>query len=459
LPENNLITLFEHQAIPYNAMDLPANDSLLDILERLNQNAGKELIQLERNSLQATQYVGVIQAGVHLIQILPKIDCDPNGNGEAPAGSLPHDQAVVSAARNFMHLLSHARQLKLHNQSIATLRTNRSTWLEMLTRLFAVELMTQFQQGFHQDYIRREETLPYIRGRWNIPRQFSHQPNLAQGLDVSYDDYSPDTLLNRVFYLAVERLQYVTRDPQTRQMLANLESWLLPVKLLGQINTCDLDRIEFTRLNERFQTAFRLARLFLEGQTVQLLGGGQHAFAFVFDMDRLFEQFVASVLQTYENRILPEAWVDCQIELQGNKSNKYLIQPPVLTEKPLFHLEPDILLKSLGAHVLIIDTKNKALPLLRPYRSVAEADAYQMLAYASQFQCPNVLLLYPRTLGVVQEAPYCLQIQGMPIRLFVASLDLHQPLERLDPLVHDFHGILDNIYLNEVSRTEVVWPA
>jgi len=459
LPVSNLITLFERQAISFENLGLPADDPLLDILDRLNQNAGNELIQLERKGLRATQFVGVIQAGTHLIQILPKIDCDPDGDPEATAGSMAHDQAVNSAARNFMHFLRHARRLKLHHQVLATLRVARGAWLEMLTRLFAVELMTQLQQGFHHDYVRREDMLPYVRGRWHIARQFSRQPNLAQGLDVSYDDYSPDTILNRVFHLAVARLQGVTRDPQTRQMLADLESWLLPVQLPSQLSATDLKRIEFNRLNERFQPAFELACLFLEGQTMELLAGGQRAYAFVFDMDRLFEQFVASVMLTQARRILPETWADCQVELQGGKSNKYLLQPPVPGAKPLFLLKPDILLRSLGIPLLIIDTKNKALPRLLSYRSVAESDAFQMLAYASQFQCNNVLLLYPRTFGAVQNPLHCLPIQGTSIRLFVATLDLHQPLEHLDRLVVDLRKILDDIRLNEVHYKEVLWPA
>jgi 5-methylcytosine-specific restriction enzyme subunit McrC len=116
----------------------------------------------------------------------------------------------------------------------------------------------------------------------------------------------PDTLLNQVFRLAVDWLQRITRDTQNRQMLADLESWLQPVHLPAKLSSVDLDHIEFNRLNERFYPAFQLARLLLDGLTVQLLAGGQRAFAFVFDMDRLFEQFIASFLQTYSRLILPE---------------------------------------------------------------------------------------------------------------------------------------------------------
>jgi 5-methylcytosine-specific restriction enzyme subunit McrC len=459
LQASNIITLFEQQSIPNQSLRLPENDHLLEILDRLNQSAGIEFIQLGRKELRTTQFVGVIQAGSHQIQILPKIDCDPDGDANAPIGNQKYDVAVDSASRNFMHLLMHTRQLKLHNQTLATLRTSRGPWLEMLTHLFAVELMTQLQQGFHQDYIRREDYLPYVRGRWNIARQFAQRPNLVQGLDVSYDDYLPDTLLNRIFRLVVNRLQRITHDRQNRQMLATLDSWFQPVQLLVQMSTTDLERVLFTRLNERFFPAFQLARLLLEGQTVQLLAGEQRAFAFVFDMDRLFEQFVANLMQTQLQRILPTAWQGFSIDIQTRKTTKYLIQPPNPTETPMFRLVPDILIGPPGMPYLIIDTKNKVLPSIRPYRDIAEADAYQMFAYATQFRCVNILLLYPRVLNAIETRPHALFIDHSSIQIFVATIDLHQPLNNFDRLVHEVHDILDFIQLHSNVSSEVVWLA
>ncbi len=456
---NNVITLFERQTVTYQALGLTANDPLLEILDRLNQNSEKELIRLERKGLRATQFVGVIQAGGCTIQILPKIDCDPEANAEAVIGSASYERAAVSASKNFLYLLTQALRLKLHNQSQASLSTNQGTWLEMLTRLFAVELLTQLQQGFHQDYVRREDLLPYVRGRWNIARQFSRQPNLTQGLDVSYDDYLPDTSLNRVFRLAVDRLQRITRDTQNHQMLADLENWLQPVQLPAQLSLVDLDHIEFNRLNERFYPAFQLARLLLEGLTVQLLAGGQRTIAFVFDMDRLFEQFIASFLQTYSRLILPEKWRDLPIELQGCISKRHLVLPMSPSEKPMFPLKPDIVLGLPGQPNLIIDTKNKALPLKQSFRAVAESDAYQMLAYATQFHCRSILLLYPHTLGAEEFLPKMLMVEQTSIRLFVATLNLHQPLNKIFPLIQEFRNILYSIFLQVGSPSEVIWPA
>lgn len=421
------------------------------MLDQINQKAGVELIRVGRKNLSTTQYVGLIQAGQYSIQILPKIDCDPDANSDAIIGSYPYQRATSSAAQNFLHLLAHTHGLKLHELSISSLSTSQGKWIEMLVRLFSNELYTQLQQGFQQDYVRREELLPYIRGRWNIARQFIRQPNLVQGLDVSFDDYLPDILMNRIFKLTVNRLLLFTSDKKNRQILTDMENWLQPVKLIEKLSSTDLDRVVINRLNERFFTAFTLARLFLEGQTIQTLTGGQHASAFVFDMDYLFEKFVANILQTYKRRIFPSQWQDITIDIQGGMIKRYLIEPPYPFEQKMFMLKPDIILNHNGLPGLIIDTKNKALPLQKPYRAVAEGDAYQMLAYATQLQCPNVLLLYPRTLSAWETIPVSLSIERTPIRLFVATLDLHQPLFKLDKHILELKQLFESIQVQELT--------
>jgi 5-methylcytosine-specific restriction enzyme subunit McrC len=455
----SIVSIFERQIVPYQTLGLTSNDPFLEILDRLNTSSGKELIQLERKGLRATQLVGVIQAGKHTIQILPKIDCDPEANADAILGSVPYERAAASAAKNFMHLLTYTSGLKLHNQSQAALNTNRGTWLEMLTRLFAVELLTQFQQGFHQDYVRREDLLPYIRGRWIIARQFSRQPNLAQGLLINYDDYLPDTQLNRVFRFAIVKLQQITRDTQNRQMLVDLEGWLQSVQLPATLTQSDLDQIIFNRLNERFYPAFQLAKLLLQGLTVQLLAGGQRAMAFVFDMDRLFEQFVAGFLQTYKQRILPDDWRDLPIERKGGSVKRHLIQSPHPSEKPMFLLEPDILMGFPGLPKLIIDTKNKALPLRHSHRAIAESDAFQMLAYSTQYRCRDVLLLYPHTLGAEKFSSRMLMFDQTSIHLFIATINLHQPLNEITSLIQEFRNIFYSISIQTSTKSEALWPA
>jgi 5-methylcytosine-specific restriction enzyme subunit McrC len=64
-------------------------------------------------------------------------------------------------------------------------------------------------------------------------------------------------------------------------------------------------------------------------------------------------------------------------------------------ERPAFKLKPDIVIKRDGQVACILDTKWKRLKPEQANDGVSSADIYQMHAYASRYDAPNVILLYP----------------------------------------------------------------
>lgn len=440
-----VVTLFEHQRVGYADLGLDINAPSLRALDDLNAQFKTDLIILERTALRATQYVGMLQVPGLTLQILPKIDYEPLTERLSPE---------ESAVRNFLLLLLYARDIHLHPQTLATLRTTRGPWLDVLTHLFAAELQTQIQQGLHQDYQWREDTLPYLRGRWDVMRQFSRRPNLHQGLEVTHEDYTLDTPFNRLFRWTAHTLARLSLQPENRRRLAYLEDWLQPVHLPSHPNPGDVERIVFNRLNERFRPAYELAVLFLKGFTEQLFHGTQRSVAFVLDMNRLFESFVANVLLKHPHRLLPLTWQDAKIYVQGGPILRYLATIET-TGSPLFRLKPDIIVGDPVSPFLIIDTKNKALPTSNYAAGVDEGDIYQMVTYALRFRCPQVLLLYPRPKGGKMMFPVPLHIEGQDIRVFIATLDLHQPLDHIEPILRDLRKIFEYIATFEMAHQEV----
>lgn len=70
-------------------------------------------------------------------------------------------------------------------------------------------------------------------------------------------------------------------------------------------------------------------------------------------------------------------------------------------EGRVFQTRPDLLLKRGGRVIAVIDTKWKRLsadPLDRRH-GVAQADVYQMMAYARLYECERLMLLYPSAPG------------------------------------------------------------
>ena len=56
---------------------------------------------------------------------------------------------------------------------------------------------------------------------------------------------------------------------------------------------------------QRYEPLLNIARLFIEGSALQLAAGDVTAFAFVFDMNQLFEAFAVNFIRRHRYDILP----------------------------------------------------------------------------------------------------------------------------------------------------------
>ncbi len=431
------ITLFEHQPRTYAEIGLyPADPTLhervLAQLERLNEISGQEILHLGRKAMQAGALVGVVRVGDVTIEILPKLDWQEPGQPASP-------RAFYSATRNLLAMLSYAYDLQINEQEIAGLNAQTGSWIELLTRLFAAGLHRQILAGLSQQYVAREEKLSVLRGRWDVQRQARQPGQNVPAFDVIYDDLSPDIPLNQVFRFAVEQLLTVSRDPSNLALLGDLLEWFRPVTALSRVPAELFDNIHFNRLNERFQPALALARMFLTGSAINVTAGDIPTYSFVFDMNALFERFVARFLARHRQAVLPADWQDAAILPQSEGLGLYLARS---SGKQVARLRPDLLFTRKGQPVplLVADTKYKRLDASQRKLGVAQEDLYQMLAYAVRLKCPRGLLLYPQTppAGPLRAQ---FEIASAGMILTVATINLHVPLQPPDALIRELKNI------------------
>lgn len=441
------ITLFEHQKKSFQDLLLAPDDPVLSEIERLNQAQKTELIRIGRHDLSARQYVGVLRAGKLTLQILPKIDYA--GNVDSVDGSPAQMEAVRSATQNLLHLLSYTHNLRLYQQQKASLRSQPANWFELLTRLFAEELHQQVKHGINRTYVNIEERLPTIRGTWQIQRQITRPPSARHLFDVAYDEFLANTALNRVFRLVVERLLRLSQDRVNKRLLHDITAWMVDVPLLPHISLLDLDKVQFTRLNERFRSAFNLARLFLESLAPQLVVESQELFAFVFDMNVLFERFVVRFLRRHHRQIFRAPFENLRIVSQASGMRHYLAER-IPEGRAVFRLKPDILLMTSEDIVAaIIDTKYKRLDPRQVRLGVAEGDFYQMLAYSVRLECPRTVLLYP---SVARDSAMGVdfRVQGREAVIQVATVDLHRPLDQPAQLIENLGHSINSLLREKV---------
>lgn len=299
-------TLFEHEAKKFNWKD---RDCAL--IERMRNEIGSEILRPTVRGgirvIQAAQHVGVIRLRNCTLQILPKIYQSSEANEK---------QQAKEATRNLLYMLEFAGQLPVREHALAPLLRFGDNWFELLTRLFASHLLEEWQRGAYRIYQTVEEDLPVLKGKWLIANQLK-RPARRHIFSVAYDEFTADNHLNRIFRFVVERLWRLTRDSGNRQRLGELRQWMDEVELLPSVTVADANPSQLTRLNQRFAPLLNLARLFLDGGTLQMTEGDLSTFAFVFDMNQLFEMFIASFIRRYRSEILDDQLADCELLIQS----------------------------------------------------------------------------------------------------------------------------------------------
>lgn len=378
------ITLFEHAF----SSEFAWIEADLVALDRMRSQQGIEIlrptIQNAKRGIQATQHVGVFRIRNRTIQVLPKIYRAETQN---------EGLRVREATKNLLHLLEIAGDLPIREQGIAPLLRQDMDWFEILTRLFATHLREEWQRGVTRGYQRIEDDLPTLKGKWRIADQLK-RPLRDHLLAVAFDEFTADIPLNRVFRFVVERLWNITRNSESRQILGELRQWLDEVTLLPAMSASAASPSLLSRLNRRLEPLLNLARVFLNDGTMQMATGDLSTFAFVFDMNRVFEGFLVNFIRRHRKEILPPDLWASDLLPQTRGSQRCL----ALTEgKPVFWLKPDLAVKSGQIFPLLMDAKYKRLASDVSGVDVGQGDFYQMFAYAHRYDCPRILMIYPQT--------------------------------------------------------------
>jgi 5-methylcytosine-specific restriction enzyme subunit McrC len=214
-----------------------------------------------------------------------------------------------------------------------------------------------------------------------VRRNLVHRERSA----CAYDEFDEDHALNQLFRAAIRRMLRVASNNTTQQALREL----LPAfeGVSDVVPTADwLDRVTLDRVSERFGLCLGMARLFLRGATTGLYAGDQNSFALLFDMNDLFERFVARTLR----RRLRGSGFEVSIQ-----DSRYHLVRDLKSKQQLFRLRPDIVVRKDGASLCIVDTKWKRLSPEERKLGISQGDLYQMLAYAEGYASSAVLLIYP----------------------------------------------------------------
>ena len=384
------LTLVEHE--PHRAVRLTRAERealRVAIPELLIAPSSGQLGGPGRYDVTPGSWVGVASAGDLLVEIAPKL-----------------------AVENVLFLVSYALTPDAWRVGPPVPLGARDGLVEAMAALFCTELCTALRYGLLRGYVTREDALAAVRGRIRIDEQLRRRLGRTPPLELRFDELTEDIPENRLLKSALgtlARLPLRSRAivAQLRHLLPLFES-VTPLPLPLSSHSRGLP--EVTRLNERYRRALSLARIILDGGSVEARLGVTPSLACLFDMDRVFEQFVVVALR--------EALALTEWSFPRAASGHGM----TLDRAGELPLEPDLSWWDGTRCAFVGDVKYKRTALGE------HSDLYQLLAYVTAAQLPGGLLVY----AAGDEAAGAHTVHDVDGKsLHVATLDLSTPPEQL----------------------------
>lgn len=380
-------TILEWETIRYgdatDEMPMPAADRIAAVAASspLAGRGGGGVLEHGRNGLRARGVVGVIATQGCALEILPKIDVAGGSDAETTG----------NIRQRLVHMLAVALDLKIDAGQVTALDWQRETLLEILIRLFSEKLVDAVRQGMPRRYVEHADDLSMLRGRLNVTRQFTTLAVEPSRLACRFDALTPDIALNRIMKAAVTRLSRIAGTTDNQRRLRELAFAYADIADVS-VAALRWDGVTLDRTNARWRELLNLARLLLGDRFQTTSAGGSDGFSLLFEMNTLFEEYVA--------RMLRRALADTDLRVVSQGGRLYCLEND--NRRGLFQTRPDILIKRGDAVVQIIDTKWKRISarIDDPKQGVSQADVYQMMAYGRLYACDQLMLLYPHHPGL-----------------------------------------------------------
>jgi 5-methylcytosine-specific restriction enzyme subunit McrC len=371
---SRLVELFEHETIRVgrpmrgvDGRDVELTERHFEDLVRFNDANGQRFFDIGHRSIKLTQYVGYIEVGDLAIQILPKADRDQNG----VRTTKPWADALLA-------MLAVATGVKLESPHAASQKTKRSMVLELVVARFLDEVEVLLHHGLAKGYRNEELNGATFRGRLLVNEHVRINIARADRFYASAQTYDRDVLVNRILRAALDETSMLALSPALAGRSAMFRGSFPEVGAF-RATPDTFERLRLTRSTSRYANALTLARMLLEHASPQLRAGGSRVFALLFDMNVLWERYVAALFRRAAG---PELSASCQERhlFWQSDAHKRGVRPDIVVRE-----------RATSKVVLIADTKWKIVTDGPP----ADADLQQMFVYNELLDGGLAMLVYP----------------------------------------------------------------
>lgn len=368
-----VLSAFENQNLYLGeSLPLEAYECFKSRIKEIQRKAPGAL-ELVHGGLRTGSHCGVLTAGKWSLEILPKIDRAQNRQ---------------SSRGLLLKMLGLCLDLPLWmDQDVDT--DLGGGLLEVLVNAFVQEVRHQSTKGLISKYENKTESLAFLKGRLNVQEHIRSSALGTLLIPCTFDELTIDNSYNQTLKHALKISLLVTRPSSVlRQNIHKLLDGLSDVTEIS-VSASQIASLPLNRLTLRYRQVLKYAEWVVGSLQPDVRHGTSEGISFLFNMNVLFESYVAKVLELN----LRQHFSGSGFVLKCQTSGHQLLVPELVGTGTGQWIKPDLQIIQSGVVRAVLDTKWKIFDGKTPSTS----DTYQMLAYGYGLGCDCLELIYPAT--------------------------------------------------------------
>ena len=375
-----------------------------------NSKSVRDALEYDGTNLKAKNYVGVVQTQNISIEILPKIF----------DGKEKNEQKIRDIFISMLKVVLNINEVQINKANLGV--TKNKNIYEMFISLFINSIDILIKKGLKSSYILQEQNSSFLKGKLKFNEHIKQNYIHKERFYVEFDEYMQDRAENRLLKSAISLLLKKTKNHENKKALRQ-QLFIFDNVNISKCIDSDINKINLHRGMEYYDTPLRFAKVFLKHQSFTPLRGKDNVFALLFPMEKLFEEYMAVVL----NNSKKELGID-KVLINGNK-NEYFISDKQCN---MARLQPDYLLQMKDSKEIIIDAKYKLFETKEDETkgcntiNISSGDVYQIFAYLNFYDCKNTAYLFVPKIGRLSENEFVYQTSkiNLDFKLMVIPIDL-----------------------------------
>ena len=283
-----------------------------------------------KNRLKAQNYAGLIQTkSGFCLEILPKTFRAENEN----EGFENNQEKITKAKEVLLKMLATLRDSPFKQSHISNLATKNLPLLEVFALMFLSELERLIKRGLKSDYIRREQNRRFLKGRLlfaqNLRQNLAHKERFF----TAADEYTADNAPNRLIKSTLLLLAAQGFSAKTSGRILQARFVFDEISPSKNIDKDFAQSVNFRRFKD-YELLLLWCAVFLRRKNFLPYQGSQSAFTLLFDMNKLFESFVAWCLRkSLGGKCVVKAQEKAKFLAQKDGQNAFQIKPDIAIYK------------------------------------------------------------------------------------------------------------------------------